>query len=221
MFGSRKPADGCTREGIASEVLMRRVGMRYLRALAVAVVVVPLVAGTGCVTKQVYDRDIQVERSKTVQALKELDQARADLKRANETVTELTSAAADLSRVKEKLADEQRRVTTLEASIKTEVEKARKAQERADQEKGRSASRGSAAQLTKAREEIAALKKEVEKLKEGEKPKEGKEGEKPKKEKETKATTPPRKAPGAPPMAPAAPPMAPAAPPMAPPGPPR
>jgi len=49
--------------------------MRYLRALAVAAVVMPLVLGTGCVTKQAYDKDIQVERDKTVKAMKERDQA--------------------------------------------------------------------------------------------------------------------------------------------------
>ncbi len=75
--------------------------MWYLRALAVAVVVVPLVVGTGCVTKQTYDRDIQVERDKTIKAMRELDQAKSDLKKANDTASpSLTQKATDLASVR-------------------------------------------------------------------------------------------------------------------------
>ena len=75
--------------------------MRYLRALAVAVVVVPMMMGTGCVTRQAYDRDIQVERDRTVRAMKERDQARIDFQRANDTLADLTQKAADMPRVRE------------------------------------------------------------------------------------------------------------------------
>jgi len=138
--------------------------MRYLRALAVVAVLVPLVAGTGCVTKQVYDRDVQVERDKTVKAMKERDQARIDLKKANDTIADLTQTAADAAKVREQFADERKRADTLQASIKTEVEQAKKAQKSADQAEVTRSSRNSSAQLTRAREEIATLQKEVEKL---------------------------------------------------------
>jgi chromosome segregation ATPase len=176
--------------------------MRYLRALAVAAVVVPLVAGTGCVTKQTYDRDIQVERVKTVGATKERDQARIDLKKANDTIADLTRQVSNLAKVQDQLADERKHAESLEASIKAEVEKAKKAQEKADQaklEKLTAASHTAATDLRKAHEQIALLKKEVETLR-----------------KETRTMTPPPAVPRAAP--PAAPPVAPRmAPPMAPP----
>ena len=142
--------------------------MWYLRALAVAAVAVPLVVGTGCVTKQTYDKDIQVERDKTVKVMRERDQAKIDLKKAQDTIADLTLKVTDAAKVQQQLADERKRADGLQASIKTEVEKAKKMQERADQEKATAINRTERSlreQLTKAHEKIAELTKEVEKLK--------------------------------------------------------
>lgn len=142
--------------------------MRYLRGLALAAVAVALLAGTGCVTKQVYDRDIQVERGKTAKALKDLDMAKRDLKKANDTVASLSQKAAELTTVQEQLAGERKRAEESTAAVRTEVENARKAQEHADQEKIQrltTNNRNETTQLTKAREQIAKLEKEIERLK--------------------------------------------------------
>jgi predicted RNase H-like nuclease (RuvC/YqgF family) len=142
--------------------------MLYSRALALAIVLVPLAAGTGCVTKQEYDRDIGLERAKTVQATRERDQAMGDLKKANGTIAALSTQVGNLEKVQEQLAGERRRVEALEASIKTEAERAKKTQERAVREaveKLTAANHTIATQLAKAHKQIAELKKELEQLK--------------------------------------------------------
>jgi predicted RNase H-like nuclease (RuvC/YqgF family) len=142
--------------------------MWYLRALSVAVVVVPLVVGTGCVTKQVYDRDIQVERAKTTQANRELAQAKTDLKARDAQIADLSQKAADAASLRQQLADAQKRAEVLQASLTTAAANAKKMQEHADAEKMAAvtrAERGLREQLVKAHEHIAALTKEVEKLK--------------------------------------------------------
>jgi chromosome segregation ATPase len=146
--------------------------MQHLRALAVVAVVVLLALGTGCVTRQQYDRDIQVERAKTIQVMKERDQARIDLKKAHDTISDLTAQVAALAKVQDQLADERKRVESLQASIKSEVEKAKRAQEVTDRDKmGKlaTASRNEASQLARAREQIVELRKQIDQLKRGEK----------------------------------------------------
>ena len=145
--------------------------MWYLRALAVAVVAVPLVVGTGCVTKQTYDRDIQVERTRADKATIDLAKAKADLKKANDAVTELNMKVADVSRIQQQLDGERKRADDLQASIKTEVAKAKKSQEQADAEKVALVGKTEHTlreQLTKANAKIAELTKDVDRLKKSE-----------------------------------------------------
>jgi predicted RNase H-like nuclease (RuvC/YqgF family) len=140
--------------------------MWYSRALFVAVVAVPLVVGSGCVTKQTYDRDIQVERDKTVKAQKDFAQAKADLKKAYDTIADLTQKTTALASVQQQLAAEQKHAEGLQASIKVRVEEAKKAQEHADAMKLTARDKevkSLTEQLHKAHEQIAELKRELEK----------------------------------------------------------
>jgi predicted RNase H-like nuclease (RuvC/YqgF family) len=142
--------------------------MWYLRALSVAVVAVPLVVGTGCVTVHQRDLDVQAERDKTVKAQKDLAQAKAELKREDAIIADLSQKATDLAKVQQQLVAAEKRADDLQASIRIEAEKAKKAQEHADAMKTVVRDReikSLTEQLHKAHEQIAELKKEVAKLK--------------------------------------------------------
>jgi hypothetical protein len=142
--------------------------MWYLRALAVAAVAVPLVVGTGCVTKQTYEKDMQAEHDKTVKVTRDLNQAKIDLKKAQDTIADLTLKVTDVAKLQQQLADERKRADGLQESIKGEVAKAKKVQERLDAEKiavFTKTERALKEQLSKAHDQIAELKKEVDKLK--------------------------------------------------------
>ena len=99
--------------------------MWYLRALAVAAVAVPLIVGTGCssVSKATYDKDVMAARKKTESVQRQLDQAKKDLKVAQEQLKSKDQVVADWKASQKQATDEKTRADGLQSQL-SEAQKA-------------------------------------------------------------------------------------------------